>query len=297
MERRVGEPRGSFEWPSLRLARSPSVPCAYLGDVAARGIPPYLGANSETAVAQPNERIELYLLAGVELRGIGRAAADKVLAQDKLTALLAFLALAPAQRPRRRDLVVGMLWPELDQAHARGALRKAVHALRAALGADVLPNRSAEDLWIDPERLWCDAVELSSAADHGRMQRAFELFRGELMPGFNLSGCLEFERWLEDERTLARERASAAAWGLARLLETEGQHTQAGKLAKLTVRFSWDDERVLRRTLSMLARIGDHVGALKLYEEFAARMHSELAATPAPETTALADSLRLSARR
>ena len=39
-----------------------------------------------------DKRIELYLLGGIELRGINHKDADRVLAQPKLTALLAFLA-------------------------------------------------------------------------------------------------------------------------------------------------------------------------------------------------------------
>jgi len=240
--------------------------------------------------------IQLYLLGGVELRGVTREAADHVLAQAKLSALLAFLSLSPAQRPQRRDRVVGLLWPELDQTRARAALRKAVHALRAALGADALRSRGDEEIGLAIPPVWCDAVELAAAADTGKMMRAVELYRGELMPGFHLTGCAEFERWLEEERGVAREQAAAAAWGLARSLEDDSRLTDAGRMARKAVRYSWDDERVLRRTITMLARIGDHAGALRLFDEFAERMRTELDADPSPETIALADTLRPTAR-
>lgn len=236
--------------------------------------------------------IALYLLGGVELAGVDRAVADRLLAQPKLIALLAFLALSPEQRPQRRDRIVGLFWPELDQAHARTALRKAVHALRKALGADAVRSRGDEEIGLAVPPVWCDAVELAAAADAGRMLRAFELYRGELLPGFHLPGCGEFDRWLDDERAVARERAAAAAWGLARTLESESEWTRAGLMAKRAVQYKWDDERVLRRTLTMLTRIGDHAGALRMYDEFATRMRTELDADPAPETVALARSLR-----
>lgn len=240
--------------------------------------------------------IELFLLGGVELRGVERDAADHVLAQAKLSALLAFLALSPAHRPQRRDRIVGLLWPEMDQTRARAALRKAVHALRAALGADALLSRGDEEIGLAVSAVWCDAAELAAAADSGKMMLAVELYRGELMPGFHLTGCAEFERWLDEERGAARERAAAAAWGLARLLEDDARLTDAGRMARKAVRYSWDDERVLRRTITMLARIGDHAGALRLYDEFAERMRLELEAEPSPETVALADTLRPPAR-
>ncbi|HEY8175528.1 MAG TPA: BTAD domain-containing putative transcriptional regulator [Gemmatimonadaceae bacterium] len=242
-------------------------------------------------------KIELFLLGGIELRGVERTVADRLLAQAKLSALMALLALAPEQRPQRRDRIVGFLWPELDQGHARTALRKAVHALRAALGADVVRSRGDEEIGLAVPPMWCDAAELAVAADTGKMMRAVELYRGELMPGFHLPECEAFERWLDEERGLARERAAAAAWGLARSLESDSRLTDAGRMARRAVRYSWDDERVLRRTITMLARIGDHAGALRLYDEFAERMKKELDANPSPETVALADSLRPSARR
>jgi len=238
------------------------------------------------------DTIELFLLGGVELRGIERSVADRLLAQPKITALLAFLALSPAQRPQRRDRIVAMLWPELDQTHARTALRKALHMLRSALGADALRNRGDEEVGLAVPPLWCDVIELAAAADNGRMMQAVQLYRGDLLAGFHLAECAEFERWLDAERGAARERAAAAAWGLARTLESDSRLTDAGMWARRAVRFSWDDERVLRRTLTMLTRIGDRAGALRLYEEFATRMREELEAEPSPETVALANSLR-----
>lgn len=244
-----------------------------------------------------DNRIELFLLGGVELRGVDRDAADRLLAQGKFGALLAVLALSPEGRPQRRDRIVGLLWPELDQPHARTALRKALHAIRATLGPEAIRTRGDEEVALLMPPVWCDATELVRAADSGKMMRATELYRGELMPGFHLPGCVAFDRWLEEERAAARERAAAAAWGLASLLERDSRLTDAGRMARRAVRYSWDDERVLRRTMTMLARIGDHAGALRLYEEFAARMRRELDADPSPETIALVESLRLPVRR
>lgn len=210
------------------------------------------------------DRIELCVLGGIELRGVDPGVAHTLLAQPKVTALLALLALlalAPEQRPQRRDRMVGLLWPELDQAHARTALRKAIHALRKALGADVVVSRGDEELGL---RLpfWCDAFELATAYAKAQMVRAVELYKGELMPGFFLAECGEFERWLDAERASARECAAASALALAAIMEQENNLTVAGRLVRKAVAFKWDDERVLRRTMQLLVRIGDNAGAL-----------------------------------
>jgi serine/threonine-protein kinase len=206
-----------------------------------------------------------------------------------------YLALATPGRParyQRRDLLVGLLWPELDQSHARAALRKAVHAARAALGADVVLSRGDEELALADGALWCDALAFGEAEDDGRLAQALELYAGDLLPGFHLPECAEFGRWLDGERQELRERAAGAAWALASHLAHAEQLTEAGRWARRAMRYAWDDERALRRALTLLDRLGDRAGALRLYEEFTRRLRAEYEAEPSRETTAMAAALR-----
>ena len=244
----------------------------------------------------PHAPRTLHLFRAIELRGGDEDEGGRVLVQPKLVALLAHLALAGMPdapgRYRRRDHLVGLLRPDLDQSRARAALRKAVHALRGVLGADAVLSRGDEELALAEGAVWCDAVEFAEAIEGGRLVRALELYRGELIPGFHLTGCGEFARWLDDERELARERAAGAAWAMAVRSQEGSNLTDAGQWARRAVRFRWDDERALRRALSLLGAIGDRAGALRLYEEFARRLRAELEADPSRETVTLAESLR-----
>ena len=244
--------------------------------------------------APPSHRF--HVLGGVALHGAADpAAADRLLAQPKGVALLTYLALAAAGRParyQRRDRLVGLLWPELDQTHARGALRKAVHAARAVLGAEALLSRGDEEIALADGALWCDAVAFADAEEHGRLAQALELYAGELLPGFHLAECAEFGRWLDDARQGLRERAAGAAWALATQLAGTEQLTDAGRWARRAVRYAWDDERALRRALVLLDRLGDRAGALRLYDEFARRLRAEYEAAPSRETAAIAAALR-----
>lgn len=243
---------------------------------------------SDTAPAGP----ALYILGGIELRGLPREDADHLLAQSKVVALLSYLALAPTARHQRRDRIVGLLWPELDQVHARAALRKAIHLVRAALGAGVLDTRGDEEVVLVPGSLWCDAVELQRSADVGQLARAVELYRGDLLPGFHLPECGEFDVWLETERAAALERVVAATWALAQHLESRSELTDAARMARHAARLAWNDERVLRRSLTMLHRLGDRASALRLFDAFAKRLRAEFGADPSPETAALVANLR-----
>lgn len=236
--------------------------------------------------------LELCLLGGIELRGAAPGAADAILAQAKPLALLAFLALSPGALFQRRDRLVGLLWPDLDQSHARAALRKALYELRTALGAHVLSARGDDEIALAPGAMRCDVVEFTAAVENRRLARALEIYRGDLMPGFYLSGCVEYERWVEDERTVARERAAAASWALAVAFEGDSKLTEAGASARRAVRHAWTDERVLRRAMTLLDRLGDRAGAVKLYEEFSGRLRADLDVQPSAETTALVNAIR-----
>lgn len=234
----------------------------------------------------------LVLLGGIELKGVSAKAAASLLAQSKAVALLAFLALSPERRHQRRDRLVGLLWPELDQAHARTALRKAIHVVRTALGEGILVGRGDEELVLAGDRLTCDAREFTEHVEAGRLARALELYRGELMPGFHLSGCMEFGSWLDQERAAAAQRAAGAAWAVAVQFEREGRNTEAGKMARKVVQFDTSDERVLRRAMLLLHRIGDRAGAIRIFEDFSRRLRAELETEPSAETAALAVSIR-----
>lgn len=237
--------------------------------------------------------ITLELLGGVELRGPDRGDADRVLVQPKLVALLAYLAIRGAGgRFQRRDQLVALLWPELDQAHARTALRKAVHAIRGALGAHVLVSRGDEELALPEELLVCDAVEFRNDVDRGALTEALDRYRDDLMPGFHLGDCAAFDRWLDAERTELRERAGAAALALAQLFEKDSAMSGASRWARRAARFSWDDERVLRRAMGLLDRAGDRSGALRLYDEFKQRLKADFSADPSAETMALVRQLQ-----
>ncbi len=233
----------------------------------------------------------LSLFGSIDLRG-PRGAVGELLVQSKAIALLAYLAVPTMGRFVRRDTLVGLLWPELDQGRARKALRQTILAVRGSLGADALPGRGDEELTLAAGVVWCDAAAFTTAADAGRLSEALDLYRGELMPGFHIADCAEFDRWLEQERADARERAAGAAWALARGLEEERKLTDAAGMARRSVRFSWSDERALRRALGMLERLGDRAGAARLYEDFRARLAADLDVAPSAETVQLIERIR-----
>ena len=68
--------------------------------------------------------------------------------------------------------------------------------------------------------------------------------------------------------------------------------TRAAHWARVAARHSWTDERVLRRALLMLDRLGDRAGAIALFDRFSRRFSAALDVVPSAETAALVARLR-----
>lgn len=219
---------------------------------------------------------------------------DDLLAQPKAIALLAYLALARPQGFHQRDLLVGLFWPELDQEHARSSLRKLLSRLRQNVGEEVIETRGTESIGLARAECWCDAVEFDRAVQEDRLRDALDLFHGDLLPGFFIPGASEFERWLDDERARYRERAVGAAWALVERYLGDSKLTNASQLARVVARLAPSDERMLRRVLTMLVKLGDHAGAMQIYTRFADRLWKELETRPSPETLQLVATIRTS---
>src|SRR5690349_25016054 len=102
--------------------------------------------------------IELRLIGRVSLTGVQGREVRNLLRQPRRLALLAYLAAATPRGFHRRDSLLALFWPELDQEHARAALRQALHVVRDALGADVIVTRGDEEVGLDFHRSACDGV-------------------------------------------------------------------------------------------------------------------------------------------
>jgi DNA-binding SARP family transcriptional activator len=115
-------------------------------------------------------------------------------------ALLLYLAVAKPNGVRRRDKLLGLFWPERDQEHGRGALRKAVCLLRQSLGEEAIVSRATRGSgW---PKVLCGAMRWRSRRPWRQVKR-----RGRSTSsgatcwgGFYIPEAPEFERWVDGER-------------------------------------------------------------------------------------------------
>ena len=217
--------------------------------------------------------------------------AGDLVAQPKAIALLVYLALAKPRGLHRRDRIVGLFWPELDQEHARGSLRKTLHRVRQSLGEDAIAGHGAELLGLAPNAVWCDAMQFDVALDEGGLREALDLYTGGFVAA-SVPAARGFEDWLEHERASYNERAVQCAWKLVERFVADQQLTNASQLARLVARLAPNDERMLRRVLTMLARLGDRAGAIAAYTRFTERLWRDLETRPSADTQRLVDAIQ-----
>jgi DNA-binding SARP family transcriptional activator/Tol biopolymer transport system component len=236
----------------------------------------------------------------LRLRTFGSLALQGPLGEDRLgavsqpkrLALLAYLAAADKGGFHRRDTLVALLWPDLDQERARAALRKALHYLRSSLGPEVVVTRGDEEVRLEPSALWCDAREFAELAARREYGGALDLYAGEFLSGLHVSGAPEFERWVDQERQRYRSTARDCAIALVHVARQMGSPADAVASARRAVDIVPLEELANRQLVERLAELGDVPAAVAAFDRYAARLAEDLELQPSEDFRGLIDRLR-----
>jgi TolB-like protein/Tfp pilus assembly protein PilF len=236
--------------------------------------------------------IELFTLGRIDLKApAGRAIrARRLLAQPK--ALAVTIYLASTKQFIRRDSLVALFWPDLDDAHARNILSKTLARITAVVGEDVLDARGTHDVAVRPDNLWCDARALEGAASERADEAALNLFRGEFLPGWHLPGLSEFSHWIEARRRRFQDIAERAASRLAERHVEDGDTDAAVQALRRGREIAPANEQLARRLMALLEQQHNPGAALEVYRQLQDWLHCELGVAAASETQALAGQIR-----
>jgi DNA-binding SARP family transcriptional activator len=210
-------------------------------------------------------------------------------AQPRRLAVLALLADAwPAAVTR--DRLIGILWPDQDEAGARRLLTQALYELRRELGPFV--RSAGRDVTLDSDMLRVDLLEFREAIATGELERAVDCHRGIVLDGFHLRGSPEFERWSESLRDDTRRRLQQAVETLARREEDAGRLREAARWLEHLLSTSPFDAGLVLRAMSLLERSGNSGGALAIAATYERRIRGELELAPDPDVIAGVEELR-----
>ncbi|HZA82794.1 MAG TPA: AAA family ATPase, partial [Actinomycetes bacterium] len=223
----------------------------------------------------------------------------------KAIALLAYLAVAPERHGR--DAVAGLLWPDYDTEHARGALRRTLSTLNKAVGPGWLAadrttvGFARTSFFLDVVRFQellagCRAhghgPEATCAACLEPLAEAARLHRGDFLAGFGLRDSTSFDDWqyFQAER-LRRELAGA----LERLAQAQiGQHRwdDAVDAARRWLALDPLHEPAHRQLMRIYAWSGRRGAALRQFQACQRVLEEELGVEPLEETVAVHEAIQ-----
>ena len=211
---------------------------------------------------------------------------DGALTQRALSAF-AYLLLH-RDRDIPRDMFAFALWPDTAEEDARANLRRSLYALQRWL-----PQTDAQWFFSDRKRVrWnerapyrLDVEEFEAHASAGRVAQAVDLYRGELLHGYD-------DEWIVAERERYQGMYLDALRDVSAQLRREGDAASAMAYAAKALQVDPWREDFVRERIELRALSGDRTGALHEYQTFERALKNELDAVPEPATIELAKRLR-----
>lgn len=123
----------------------------------------------------------------------------------KARALFAYLAM-PVGRPRERDALAALLWPDASRAHARLSVRRAICDVRSCVGEGI--QSCGERVFLQAGAFRTDVDEFVRATSTHRVEQlgeAADLYTGEFLARLRVESW-PFTEWQLLERQYLRSR-------------------------------------------------------------------------------------------
>jgi TolB-like protein len=230
------------------------------------------------------------------------------LGRKKALGLLAYLAFG--KRACHRDTLAALFWPDHDQAHARGSLRRLLSGLRRELDEALIPLEEERVGPLDLELMGVDIEEfqmlLALARARSRapgrerggpgarelLERAVGLYGGEFLAGFSLGECGTFSDWQFLQAEYLRRELCAALANLVAICEAAGETEEAVGFARRLVREDPLNEEAHCALMRLYAASGRREEALHQYRVCAQALEKELQLEPEEATVALCEAIR-----
>jgi DNA-binding SARP family transcriptional activator len=204
--------------------------------------------------------------------------------------LLAYLILRRG-KVVTREAAAFALWPDDDESTARANFRRHLHYLRNALPAAAVDrpwiafDGRATMRWNSDAATSVDVVEFERlSGDEASLAAAVDLYAGDLLETLA-------DEWVIGDRERLRDLQMSNLIRLVAATRRDGETSLSLQLAQRLLAIDPWREDAVRQLMALRYALGDRAGALAEFERFAARLKTELNASPMPETRACYESL------
>jgi DNA-binding SARP family transcriptional activator len=222
---------------------------------------------------------------------VKRAGAQVTFDTRKAIALLALLAVTG--REHTREQVADLLWPDADEAKARGSLRRTLSVAAAAVGPALAITRTTVGLV--PAAVDVDVREFETMLtrkDAAALERGVGLYRDDFLAGFTVRDCPDFEDW---QTSVREELKQLLARGLQRLVAAcvaAGELERAIGHARRWLQLDQLHEPAYQAMIRLYEWTGQRSAAMRQYRSLVRVLDRDLAVRPLPETTQLYEDVR-----
>ena len=237
----------------------------------------------------PSPPLRLRTFGGLTLQHRDRELAGAAL-QARRLAIIAVIGAAGARGLTRAKLL-GIFWPEIDEARGRQALSQALYALRRDCGTDALVL-GTETLRLDPSVITTDIDEMEGAVAAGDRERIAALHLGPFLDGVYVAGAPGFDHWVDEQRARHAGAAAQAMEQLAVDADRRADHAAAADWWRRLTALDPLRTRAALGVMESLAAAGHRAEALRHGEQYVEALREELGAEPSAAVVALADRLR-----
>lgn len=196
----------------------------------------------------------------------------------RLRTLLAYLILH-RNAPQPRQHLAFLLWPDSAEEQARTNLRNLLHLLRQSLPHSDCCLRSEGQVlvWQPHVAYTLDIADFEAAIKAGELERAIELYRGDLLPE-----C--YGDWIEPERERLRWLYLSALEQLVQKSEDAHDYPVALNLAQRLAQTDPLCEEHCRCLIRLQMLTGDRAAALRTYHTLATTLRRDFGIEPALAT-------------
>lgn len=225
---------------------------------------------------------------------------------DKIRGLLVYL-LIHADQPLRRDVLMGLFWPEQTEKSARHNLRQSLYRLRQTFDkvvpdvSDPLLTMTRQDITLHSEAFESDVRQVEALLKQSRngdpalLTEAAELYSGEFMAGFSLADTVAFDEWLLLQREGWLQQIMQILQTLIEHHRVQGESAQVANYAARQIELEPLRESAYRSLMLASVRQGQRNKALAYYEACRRLLDQELAVEPTAETTELYEKIKAEA--